>query len=232
MAVRPVQQYLFKASWSGTIGTDEIFVYSRWVTNHTDTESSVADDLDTLVSVMFDYAVTGSSPVSTLGPSWPSHVHWTQLKVSPWDPITNKLKAGREPAYRILTDTPTGSTGSGMPYQCSVAVTTRSQVAGRRKYNRFYLPVQVNNITDGQGVLQPAVADAMAAYFAVEIETTADDSPSGTVFVNYNPGTDDGNPSTAAGCWPIEDVYLGHRVDTIRRRRNEAPEGRSVSAIV
>lgn len=157
MPVRNPQQYLFKASWSGTLGTDEIFVYSRWVTNHLDDGPTVMGDLDTLVSVMLDFAVTGSSPVATLGPSWPSHVAWTQLKISPWDPILNKLKAGREPTYEILTDVGTGSTGSGMPYQNSVAVTTRSQVAGRRKYNRFYLPVQVNNITDGKGVLQPAV---------------------------------------------------------------------------
>lgn len=232
MATRAPRQFLFKASWSGTLGSDEIFVYSRWVTNDGDDAPAVVSDLDTLVSVMFDFAVTGSSPVATLGPSWPSHVAWTQLKVSPWDPALNKLKAGREPAYAILTDTPTGSTGSGMPYQNSVAVTTRSTLAGRRKYNRFYLPVQVNNVTDGKGLLQPAVADAMAAYFAVEIETTADDSATNTTFVNYNHGTTNGNPSEAAGCWPIEDVYLGHRVDTIRRRRNEAPEGRSIEPIV
>jgi len=232
MSSRPPQQFLFKATWSGTIGADEIFVYSRWVTNHLDDEILVAADLSDLVGVMLDYAVTGSSPVATLGPSWPSHVAWTQLKVSPWDPATNKLKVGREPAYQILTDTPTGSTGSGMPYQCSVAVTTRSEVSGRRKYNRFYLPVQVNNITDGQGVLQPAVADAMAAYFSVEISTTADDTSEHTTFVNFNPGTSNGNPTWAAGTHPITDVYLGHRVDTIRRRRNEAPEGRSIEPIV
>lgn len=232
MSSRPPQQFLFKATWSGTIGADEIFVYSRWVTNHLDDEILVAADLSDLIGVMLDYAVTGSSPVATLGPSWPSHVAWTQLKVSPWDPATNKLKVGREPAYQILTDTPTGSTGSGMPYQCSVAVTTRSEVSGRRKYNRFYLPVQVNNITDGQGVLQPAVADAMAAYFSVEISTTADDTSEHTTFVNFNPGTSNGNPTWAAGTHPITDVYLGHRVDTIRRRRNEAPEGRSIEPIV
>jgi hypothetical protein len=231
MAVRDPKQYLFKASWSGTLGADEIFVYSRWVTNLLDVESGVIEDLDTLVSVMFDFAVTGSSPVATLGPSWPSHVAWTQLKVSPWDPILNKLKAGREPAYAILSDTPGGSTGSGMPYQNSVAVTTRSEIAGRRKYNRFYLPVMVNNVTDGQGLLQPAFADSLSAYFGVEIETTADDAPNQSVFVNYNPGTDNTIPTWAAGCWPIQDVYLGHRVDTIRRRRNEAPEGRSITVI-
>src|SRR5258707_47160 len=148
MAARSPQQYLFKASWSGTLWSDEIFVYSRWVTNNLDDGPTVIGDLDTLVSVMFDFAVTGSSPVSTLGPSWPSHVAWTQLKVSPWDAVPNHLKAGRGPTYAILRPTPTGSTGSGMPYQNSVAVTTRSVVAGRRKYNRFYLPVQVNNITD------------------------------------------------------------------------------------
>lgn len=232
MASRTPQQYLFKASWSGTMGAEEIFVYSRWVTCSLDDAPAVADDLENLVGVMFDYAVSGSSPISTLGPGWPSHVAWTQLKISPWDSATNKLKVGRTPEYRILTDTPGGSTGSGMPYQCAVAVTTRSIEGGRRKYNRFYLPVMVNNVTDGQGLLQPAVADALAAYFSVEISTTADDSINGSVFVNFNPGTNNGVPTWAGGTWGIEDVYLGHRVDTIRRRRNHAAEMRSIEPIV
>lgn len=232
MAVRDPAQYLFKTSWSGTLGTDEIFVYSRWATCEIDDGSAVADSIESSVAVMLAYAVTGSSPVSTFGPAFPSHVAWTQLKVSPWNPATNKLKSGRSPEYRILTDVGTGSTGSGMPYQNSVAVTTRSQVAGRRKYNRFYLPVMVNNVTDGKGVLQPAVADSLAQFFSVDLSTTWDDSTVPVAYVNYNPGTNNTIPTWAASCWPIEDIYLGHRVDTIRRRRNEAAEGRSIEPIV
>lgn len=228
MASWSPQQYLFKLTWSGSIGTEEIFVYSRWATMETDTPEAVADSEESAIGVMLSQTVT-SGPIPTLDTMFPSHVAWTQLKVSPWDPVLNKLKALRSPVVRVLTDTPSGATSLGLPYQCAVAITTRSSLPGRRKYNRFYLPTVVVSVTDGKGVLQSSVSDALALEAAAHIDASAD--ASGVVYVNYNPGTDNGNSSEAAGCWGIQDVYLGHRVDTIRRRRNEAPEGRTTHAI-
>lgn len=228
MASWPPELYLFKLTWSGLLGTEEIFVYSRWATAALDDAEAVADSEESSVGVMLSHTVT-SGPIPTLATMWPSHVDWTQLKVSPWDPVANALKPLRSPVVRVLTDSPTGSTGSGLPYQNAVAVTTRSLLPGRRKYNRFYLPVPVVNVTDGKGVLQSSVSTALADAVAAHIDASA--SASGIVYVNYNPGTDNGNPSQAAGCWGIEDVYLGHRLDTIRRRRNQAPEGRTTVTI-
>jgi hypothetical protein len=81
----------------------------------------------------------------------------------------------------------------------------------------------VISASDGQGVLQTSVSDAIALWAALNITSAAAETPS-VVYVNYNPGT---TPSVHA----IEDVYLGHRFDTIRRRRNQAPEGRTIEAI-
>lgn len=217
------QQYLFKCTWSGTLGTEEIFVYNRWATYALDDAGGVADAIESDVGVMRAQVVT-SGPIPTLDTFWPSHVAWTQLKVSPWNPLTNHLKTGRTPELRVLTDTPSGSTGLGLPYQNAVAVTTRSALGGRKKYNRFYLPVPVVTVTDGKGLLQDSCANALALAIVDGIDANA--SASGVAYVNYNPGTPHGNPSEAECCYGIVDVYLGKRVDTIERRRNQAVEHR------
>jgi len=219
--------YLFKVTWSGTIGTEEIFVYSRWITSDLDVPENVIDALDTDVTDMLAQTVTAGS-IPRLQGFFPAHVVWTQLKVSPWDPVTNKLKAGREPLYLVLTDAGNGSATSGLPYQIAMAMTTRSHLAGRRKYNRFYLPTPHILGTDGHGVVPVPVAQAWTTWLSLNITSRA---ALGLVYVNYNHGTDNGDPSTAAGCWSIKDIYLGRRLDTIRRRRNEAPEPRQTLAL-
>lgn len=214
---------LYKATWSGTLGTSEEFVYSRWCTAGVATpEADVATTLSGSVTAMLATAVT-AGPVPTLATAWPSHVAWTQLKVSHWDMATDKLVAGSSPAYVMLTDVASGATGSGMPFQCSLAVTTRSVLAGRRKYNRFYLPGPTVFTTDGQGSLQPSVADAIALWCHLDI-TSAAAAATPVAFVNWN-------PPGSTGRHAILDIYLGHRVDTIRRRRNELVEGRTVDTL-
>lgn len=227
MAAKTPRQFLFKASWSGTLGSDEIFVYSRWVTSAVDDAALAAAAIHLDVTDMLGTAVV-AGPAPTLSACFPSHVHWTQLKVSPWQPHDNKLIPGRGPALLVLTDVPTGSTGLGLPYQIATALTTRSQLPGRRKYNRFYLPPLVQSTTDGHGVLQASISSAFTSWLQLNI--TARDA-AGYTYVNYNPGTPGFDPAAAEATWPIVDIYNGHRLDTIRRRRNEAPEGRTTLAI-
>lgn len=217
---------LYKVSYSGTIGTEEIFVYSRWVSNAaTSVQEDIADLLDTDVTDMLAQAVT-LGPIPTLQALFPDYVVWTQLKVSPWDPATNKLSTtDGDPAYRILTDHGSAAASSGLPYQSAIAVTTRSAVAGRRKYNRFYLPTPCQTATDGHGVLQSPVGDAIALWYHLNITARAADALDVRA-VNWNPGTGVGHGQHA-----IEDIYLGRRIDTIRRRRNDAPEPRTIDTL-
>jgi len=214
---------LYKATWSGTIGTEEIFSYSSWWTEgNIHQQEPVADVLSGDVTDMLGTAVT-AGPIATLAQGFPEYVAWTQLKVSPWDPTTDKLEAGQTPAYRVLTDVGTGDETGGMPYQVALAMTTRSVVAGRRKYNRFFLPVVTHFCTDGHGVLQTTVADAFVLWRHLNITARAAGTPS-VHAVNYNPGI-------ASVTHAIEDIYLGRRLDTIRRRRNTAPEPRTIDAL-
>lgn len=217
---------LYKATWSGTIGTEEIFSYSRWFSMDTvEQQEPMADSLANDVTDMLATTVT-LGPVATLGQMFTSYVAWTQLKVSPWSITTNKLAPEfGDPAYRILTDAGSGTETSGLPYQMAIAVTTRSSAAGRRKYNRFYLPTIQSIATDGHGVLQSTVADAIVLWLHLNITARAAEDPS-IVAVNWNPGT-----ATGHGLHAIEDIYLGRRLDTIRRRRNQAPEPRTIDTL-
>jgi len=214
---------LYKATWSGTLGTSEEFVYSRWCTAGPATpEADVATTLLGSITAMLATTVI-SGPVPSLATAWPSHVAWTQLKISHWDQATNKLVAGSSPHYEPLTDVASGSTGAGMPFQCSLAVTTRSALAGRRKYNRFYLPGPQVFTTDGQGSLQSSVADAISLWLHFDI-TSAAVAATPVSFVNWNFGA----PTERNR---IVDTYLGHRIDTIRRRRDELVEGRTIDVL-
>lgn len=228
MAGRTPLAHLFKVTWSGTIGTEEIFVYSRWATDAVDDAGILTGALADEIDVMLAFPVT-SGPIPTLESLFADYVVWTQLKVSPWDPATNKLKVGREPAYLVLDANGNGAASSGMPYQSAIAMTSRSRVPGRRRYNRFYLPTMTHTATDGHGVLQDPVALSLAQWMQVGIEDRADGD--GVVYCNFNPGQPGAGGGAAAGCYAIDDVYIGHRIDTVRRRRNSAPEGRTTISI-
>lgn len=221
-AISPLSR-LYKATWSGTIGSEEIFSYSSWWSHANSGEQEVvADALEDDVTDMLGTTVT-LGPVATLAQAFPEYVIWTQLKVSPWDTATDKLIVGETPAYRILTDAGTGTETGGMTYQTALALTTRSTVAGRRKYNRQFLPTVMHLTTDGHGVLQTTVADALVLWRHLNITSRAAGSPS-IVACNYNPGL-------LTPMHAIEDIYLGRRLDTQRRRRNQAPEPRTIDTL-
>lgn len=222
-AITPLTN-LYKASWSGELGTDEIFTYSRWVSaDLAADQENIADQLTDSATNMLAQAVT-LGPIATLAQGFPDWVAWTELKVAPWNPSTDHLVTGQTPAYRTLTDVGTGTGTSGLPFQTALAMTTRCAVSGRRKYNRFYLPPLQILATDGQGNLDPDVAAAFALWWDLDVTSHAALSPS-LVFCNY--------VRSVPGPWlyPTIDLYLGHRIDTIRRRRNHAPEARTIDTL-
>jgi hypothetical protein len=213
---------LYKVSFSGEIGANEIFVYSLWTTAADSfLQEFVIDNYTGDVADLLATSVT-SGGVPTLESAFPDYVNWTQIKCSPWDTTTDKLQAGQTPAYRTIAENGNGSAGSGLPDQCALAITTRSAVAGRRKYNRFYLPPLTINATDGRGILGSAEADAFVLWRHLNITSHA---TAGDNQCNYNPH----GPSGVVH--PILDIYLGRRLDVIRRRANHEPEPRTVDAL-
>jgi hypothetical protein len=212
---------LYKVSFSGLISTTEQFVYSLWTTSSTvHDQEAVADNYTGDVADLLATTVSGGG-VPTLESAFPDYVSWDQIKVSPWDQTTDKLESGQTPAYRTISENGNGSAGSGLPGQCALAITTRSALAGRRKYNRFYLPPLTIQATDGDGVLGAQEADAFVLWRHLNITSHA---AAGDNQVNYNPHFS-GNTHT------IVDIYLGRRLDVIRRRANKQPEVRVIDAL-
>jgi hypothetical protein len=215
----------YKLTWSGVIGSDEIFSYSRWTTfagSHA--QETIIDDFTGDVADMLATTVTlGGIP--TLAQGFPSYVEWTQLKCSPWDNATDKLESGQTPAYRTLTDVGTGSASAGLPNQCAWAMTTRSAESGRRKYNRFYLPTFVVQTTDGGGLVGVEETNAFALWLHLNITARAS---TGENMVNHNGKP---SPSLPATDHAMLDIYLGRRMDVIRRRANPQPEPRVVDVL-
>jgi hypothetical protein len=219
MAGPTPQSDLYKVTFSGTIGSSEIFTYSQWTTYLLPgSQETVIDNYTGDVADLLGTTVTGGG-VPTLAQAFPDYVHWTELKCSPWDLTTDKLVAGQTPAYRTLAEVGTGATTSGLPNQCALAITTRSGASGRTKYNRFYLPPLTINATDGNGVLGAQEADAFVLWRHLNVTSHA---AAGDSQVNYGP---------VGGIRTLVDIYLGRRLDIIRRRANKQPEVRVIDVL-
>jgi hypothetical protein len=103
-------------------------------------------------------------------------------------------------------------------------MTTRSSQAGRRKYNRFYLPTMVVQATDGNGLMGVLETDAFVLWLNLNITSHEASGTLPVAMVNHNAGS----PSTNH---QILDIYVGRRLDVIRRRANRQPEPRVIDTI-
>jgi hypothetical protein len=214
----------FKATWSGTLGADEIFSYSRYVSSLDGpvTSGVVGDALEDDVANMLGQAVL-LGPIATIAQGFPSHVVWNQLKVSEWDATSGKLVVGTFPDVRALSEVGTGDTSHGLPFQCAWAITTRSQLTpSAREKNRFYLPPVTVECTNGQGTMKQPVIDAFSLWLTLG-ETALEAGTPSLSFSNY---------SHADGLFKaLLDHYIGSRIDTIRRRRNHLVEARTIGSM-
>lgn len=221
MAVEPGTGNWFRVVWSGTMdpSAEEIFAYSRCCsTLDTFGPDNVADELQHDVTNMLAESTTGTTPFSNLGQVWPTHVKWTQLKVSEIDHITGALVG--EPSYRILTDAGRGASSQGLPYQCSLAVTSQAAPPDRKRRNRFYLPPMVSTATNGHGRLLPTLIDDILTQIALAALAHETGALGLRWFIKTSSGL--------TGGFAIDRYYTGDVVDTIRRRRNKLPEVRHV----
>lgn len=215
---------LIKCTWSGTIGTEEIFSYTRHILDLEDVSGAVLiDELSTSVTDMLATSVTGSVSISGLDELFPAHVHWTQLKLAHIDRLTGHYTDPDAVWTAELADVGAGVSADGLPYQSAHAITTRSDHSkSQRSRNRFYLPTPVWRAYDGHGRMQQPVIDAILLWMSLG-QTSAIAAANSYAFVNYSPA--DHLPKL------IEDVYLGDVIDTQRRRRNSEPEVRTVQAL-
>lgn len=219
MAVEPGDQNWYRVTWSGIMNpsAEEIFAYSRYAAAlDTTTVDDVADELQNDVTNMLAESTTGSTPFSNLGQIWPTHVQWTQLKVSAINHLTGALLG--EPAYRVLTDAGLGATGQGLPYQCSLAITTEAAPPDRKRRNRFYLPPMVSTATDGHGRVLGTLIDDILTQLGLDNLAHSVGDLGLHWFVKTS--------AVSGGGFQADRYHVGDVTDTIRRRRNKLPETR------
>src|SRR5712672_2356513 len=155
---------LYRAVWSGTLGStdEEIFSYHRMVaTTISSTADDVADAIAGDVADMLAESTTGSTPFSNIGQVFTTTVSWDLLKVYLVDQTTGENLG--EPVQRVLTDVGLGASGQGLPYQDALAISFTHLPKGRKTKNRFYLPPFVSTATDGHGRVLGTLVDDFQA---------------------------------------------------------------------
>jgi hypothetical protein len=212
---------LFRATWSGTLGTgpDEIFSYSRWVVSRDiATPATVSASLASDVTDMLAESST-AGPFTAVGQCFPTVVKWTNLSVWQYDEVTG-LWDGEPRVDLALTDAGSGSGLPFLPFQCSMAITLRTAARGRRERNRFYLPPMMAAAAPTQSMWLPQLIDDIQTQ--LDFSQTAHISGDFMAFAIYSPADHLAKK--------IDTYYTGSVVDTIRRRRNRLVESRHVLA--
>ena len=213
---------LFKVSFSGTIDPGaEQFVHSMWIDDITSNNSVgyVASELSGAITAMLATACTSSVPAANLGLLFPDTVSWLLCEARQWNAATN-AQVG-PPAQVVLTDVGTGSGSFALPNQSSLAVSTRTGLTGRRRWNRFYLPPMIITATAGGDFVNQNVCDALSDWLvALNLQLNA-----------LTPALGIAHYSPAAGTFstPPDSTFIGNRLDTVRRRANQLTETRSIS---
>lgn len=145
-----------------------------------------------------------------------STFRWTSVKLAPIDALGKTI--GTSAVYSFTTPL-AGATAAAMPPQCSVAVSMRANILGRRGRGRVYLPAFGVGSMDNDALLVAATGTALRTAFKALIDN-----------IQNVPGTPDYIPLvvvTSAGqataVRPVE-VRTGNRIDTIRSRREQVPE--------
>lgn len=209
---------LYKITTSGVIGdTPEIFAYSQWIEDTTGltTVEQAATAMQGSVASMLNHAIAASSPAATIKELFPDTVAWTALQARQWDPLTNKQVG--VPASRVLTLAGTGAGALAFTNQTAFAVSVRTGTAGRRRWNRFYLPPMITTAREADDHVFLSVAQALSNWLVTLNNTLRAGSP---VFrlVKYSPA---GKITSL-----LDSTYIGTRLDTQRRRANAEVEVR------
>lgn len=212
---------LYKATWSGTLGAgdEEIFSFQRWVAaGDAATTATVAAALSSDITDLLAESTTGDSDAETIAGYWTTDVAWTNLAVWSYDEVTGLWNPDEERVDVPLTDAGVSSGVPGLPYQCAMAVTTRTAARGRRERNRFYLPPMAAFTTNGHSQWVGTVIDDIQTQLKFQQNAHVTDDE--LAFCVYSPADHLAKK--------VDNYYTGSVVDTIRRRRNRLVETRHV----
>lgn len=148
---------------------------------------------------------------------------WTHIKCAAVD------ATGKTPVVAsvyTLTAPLAGAAAAALPPQIALALSTRSNLVGRRGRGRVYIPALVASTLAGDGTVSTGNADAMRAAF----KTLIDDLQSTPGFATMIPLVSTMSADSATVVRPVE-VRTGNRLDTIQSRRRQVAESYTTTAL-
>lgn len=123
--------------------------------------------------------------------------------------------------------TPVAGSGTGLlPPQCSVAVSMRAPVLGRRGRGRIYLPALADNQCTSDGVWATTGGSATVRPAFVTLINDLQDYPG----ADADPMVCITSPGKSTAFRPLE-VRTGQRIDTVRSRREQVAETYTTTAL-
>lgn len=159
---------VWRMTASGTLGTGEIFDHGFWGTSFSGsaTASDVLDALHDGVSAFWASTVSSVPGASTMVDTITTEVVYTQIEVRPYVLATGLPSALSTVRTISITGSQAGS--STLPYECGIALSLDSGIAGRTRWNRTFLPPMWNSVTGTDGHLALGfttdLGDALAAW--------------------------------------------------------------------
>jgi hypothetical protein len=155
-----------------------------------------------------------------------SHSVCTSVKLSPID-ASGHVIGGRTAVGLANTALPGNASGNQLPLEVALAVSTQSQVIGRRGKGRFYLPAHSVSQVSTSGRVSTTLASAVlpAAVAFIEGLTFADVNPVGP----HTHAIITGAPWVNYGA--ITQLRLGDIWDAQRRRRRQLTETYTSSTV-
>lgn len=149
---------------------------------------------------------------------------WTHVKVSAVD------TTGHTPRESSIYTfgTPLAGTGSGsaLPPQVALAVSTRANLVGRRGRGRIYLPAVTSGILATDGTANTTQTNAIRGYF----KTLLDALQALPGLTQFMPILFVGSNDSATVVRPVE-LRTGNRLDTIQSRRRQVVESYQTTAL-
>lgn len=205
---------LYRVVWSGTLPNDETFSHHVWI------GSDVGDavTVDAACSTLLSDILAGALEVGTVAHIFSENTHWDKQTTYAWDIATNKRITAQDPVYRVLDLEGADATGS-LPNQVAWAVTMRAEASFRWGKNRGYWPGLGLTYVD-DNLLNNTVCDGMGLSFAAVQAGLLEADPQ-VGFVVYSPGH--------GGLLVPVDMYIGNRVDTVKRRVRKIVETRYIN---
>jgi len=206
-----IQDKLWRITYSGTLGTEEIFNHGWWATH--DSGASDVDVSDTWGQAINEFLAFSASGTgfTTVADMFPASTQWLRMSVRPYNSATGLPLA---PALDSELVTPVaGNGGQTLPFQTAWVMTFwDGTTIGRSRYNRMYLPPMQATVITTEGKLFATIPPVLNAAMKHVDDLAQADTFSGGINVYHQ------HAHSVSGCNFFRSDEI---IDTQRRRRNQ-----------